>query len=204
MHSPVVYIIEQDSDYAKSLGGNLPQENEMYDEELFDYIDESDWLNANTLDDDHWHRNQWNEDFKNMFDSSKYSNLEESEDGNLKLTFNQTNLENWYVRLLELNEESNRNIKGHIENINRETPYFFPYDSIDSYMEAKDMSESAYGGIRYVMYVTSPTDDADDTLEMYDVFKPKNLMDYVQGKLQSGNKKVEFAICQNIVGDYHY
>lgn len=200
MHSPVVYIIEQDSDYAKSLGGNLPQENEMDDEELFEYIDESDWLNANTLDDDHWHRNQWNEDFKNMFDSSNYTNLEESENGNLKLTFDQTNLESWYVRLLELNEESNRNIKEHIKNIDRETPYFFPYSSIDSYLEAKDMSESAYGGIRYVMYVTSPTDD---TLEMYDVFKQKNLMDYVQGKLESGNKKVEFAICQNIVGDYH-
>ena len=69
MHSPIIYIIEQDSEYAKSLRGNLPQENEMYDEDLFFYIDESDWLNANTLDDDHWHRNQWNEDFKNMFDS---------------------------------------------------------------------------------------------------------------------------------------
>lgn len=201
MHSPVVYIIEQDSDYAKSLGGNLPQENEMDDEELFEYIDESDWLNANTLDDDHWHRNQWNEDFKNMFDSSNYSNLEESENGNLKLTFDQTNLESWYVRLLELNEESNRNIKEHIKNIDSETPYFFPYSSMDSYMEAKDMSESAFGGIRYVVYVTSPTDD---TLEMYDVFKQKNLMDYVQSKLESGNKKVEFAICQNVVGDYHY
>lgn len=201
MHSPVVYIIEQDSDYAKSLGGNLPQENEMDDEELFEYIDESDWLNANTLDDDHWHRNQWNEDFKNMFDSSNYTNLEESENGNLKLTFDQTNLESWYVRLLELNEESNRNIKEHIKNIDSETPYFFPYSSIDSYLEAKDMSESAYGGIRYVMYVTSPTDD---TLEMYDVFKQKNLMDYVKSKLESGNKQVEFAICQNVVGDYHY
>lgn len=201
MHSPVVYIIEQDSDYAKSLGGNLPKENEMDDEILFEYIDESDWLNANTLDDDHWHRNQWNEDFKNMFDSSNYSNLEESENGDLKLTFDQTNLESWYVRLLELNEESNRNIKGHIENVYRETPYFFPYSSMDSYMEAKDMSESAYGGIRYVMYVTSPTDDE---LEIYDVFKQKNLMEYVQRKLESGNKKVEFAICQNVVGDYHY
>lgn len=201
MHSPVVYIIEQDSDYAKSLGGNLPQENEMDDEELFEYIDESDWLNANTLDDDHWHRNQWNEDFKNMFDSSNYTNLEESENGNLKLIFDQTNLESWYVRLLELNEESNRNIKEHIKNIDSETPYFFPYSSMDSYMEAKDMSESAYGGIRYAMYVTSPTDD---TLEMYDVFKQKNLMDYVKNKLESGNKQVEFAICQNVVGDYHY
>ncbi|MCI2910958.1 hypothetical protein [Staphylococcus hominis] len=201
MHSPVVYIIEQDSDYAKSLGGNLPKENEMDDEILFEYIDESDWLNANTLDDNHWHRNQWNEDFKDMFDSSNYSNLEESENGDLKLTFDQTNLESWYVRLLELNEESNRNIKGHIENVYRETPYFFPYNSMESYMEARDMSESAYGGIRYVMYVTSPTDDE---LEIYDVFKQKNLMEYVQRKLESGNKKVEFAICQNIVGDYHY
>lgn len=201
MHSPIVYIIEQDSDYAKSLGGNLPQENEMDDEELFEYIDESDWLNANTLDDNHWHRNQWNEDFKNMFDSSNYTNLEESENGNLKLTFDQTNLESWYVRLLELSEESNRNIKEHIKNIDSETPYFFPYSSMDSYMEAKDMSESAFGGLRYAMYVTSPTDD---TLEMYDVFKQKNLMDYVQRQLESGNKKVEFAICQNIAGDYHY
>ncbi|WP_251522065.1 hypothetical protein [Staphylococcus sp. Marseille-Q6910] len=201
MHSPIVYIIEQDSDYAKTLGGNLPQEYEMEDEELFEYIDESDWLNANTLDDDHWHRNQWNEDIKDMFDSSSYSNLEESENGELKLTFDQTNIESWYARLLELNEESNRNIKGHIENVNRETPHFFPYSSFDSYMEARDMSESAFGGIRYVMYVTSPTDD---TLEMYDVFKQKNLMDYVQHRLESGNKKVEFAICQNIVGDYHY
>lgn len=201
MHSPIIYIIEQDSEYAKSLRGNLPKEKHVDDEDLFEYIDESDWLNANTLDDDHWHRNQWNEDFKNMFDSSNYTNLEESENGNLKLTFDQTNLESWYVRLLELNEESNRNIKEHIENIDSGTPYFFPYSSMDSYMEAKDMSESAYGGIRYVMYVTSPTDD---TLEMYDVFKLKNLMDYVQSKLQSGNKKVEFAICQNVVGDYHY
>ncbi|MGJ8462389.1 hypothetical protein ACSGFZ_03660 [Staphylococcus haemolyticus] len=201
MHSPIVYIIEQDSDYAKSLEGNLPQENEMDDEELFEYIDESDWLNANTLDDNHWHRNQWNEDFKNMFDSSNYTNLEESENGNLKLTFDQSNLESWYVRLLELSEESNRNIKEHIKNIDSETPYFFPYSSMDSYMEAKDMSESAFGGLRYAMYVTSPTDD---TLEMYDVFKQKNLMDYVQRQLESRNKKVEFAICQNIVGDYHY
>jgi LEA14-like dessication related protein len=201
MHSPIIYIIEQDSEYAKSLRGNLPQENEMYDEDLFFYIDESDWLNANTLDDDHWHRNQWNEDFKNMFDSSNYTNLEESENGDLKLTFDQRNLKNWYVRLLELNEESNRNIQEHLKDNYNKTPYFFPYSSMDSYMEAKDMSETAFGGIRYVMYVTSPTDD---TLEMYDVFKQKNLMDYVQSKLESGNKKVEFAICQNIVGDYHY
>jgi LEA14-like dessication related protein len=201
MHSPIIYIIEQDSEYAKSLRGNLPQENEMYDEDIFFYIDESDWLNANTLDDDHWHRNQWNEDFKNMFDSSNYTNLEESENGDLKLTFDQRILKNWYVRLLELNEESNRNIQEHLKDNYNKTPLFFPYSSMDSYMEEKDMSETAFGGIRYVMYVTSPTDD---TLEMYDVFKQKNLMDYVQSKLESGNKKVEFAICQNIVGDYHY
>ncbi|MGC9650936.1 hypothetical protein ACO2FA_12725 [Staphylococcus warneri] len=50
MHSPIIYLIEKDSEYAKSMKGELPYEFFPDDEYLLDYIHESDWLVANTLE----------------------------------------------------------------------------------------------------------------------------------------------------------
>ncbi|PTH39461.1 hypothetical protein [Staphylococcus capitis] len=201
MHSPIVYIIKQDSDYAKSLRGQLPKENHMDDEDLFDYIEESDWLNANTLTDAHWHRNHWNESFKDLLASNKYHNLDETKNGDLILSFDQSHIKNWYKRILELNEERNCNINKYLDNKIEKKASFFPYNNFEHYLEAKEITGNAYGGTRYVLYVTSPTDA---TLEMYDVLNLNELINYVDSELSKESKSVEFQICKNIVGDYHY
>ncbi|HHW5730101.1 TPA: hypothetical protein ACU2EH_002610 [Staphylococcus aureus] len=194
-------MIKQDSDYAKSLRGQLPKENHMDDEDLFDYIEESDWLNTNTLTDAHWHRNHWNESFKDLLASNKYHNLDETKNGDLILSFDQSHIKNWYKRILELNEERNCNINKYLDNKIEKKAFFFPYNNFEHYLEAKEITGNAYGGTRYVLYVTSPTDE---TLEMYDVLNLNELINYVDSELNEESKSVEFQICKNIVGDYHY
>lgn len=200
MHSPIVYIVEQDSEYAKSLGGKLPEKYHLHDEDLFNYIHESDWLNANTLEDKHWHRNQWNESFVSMFNDSSYFDLIENEDGCLILSFNKSHLNNWFRRIVELNNESNEKLKEYISTSNSKTEFQFPFNSSAHYHEYNDLMGTSLGGIRFVIYSSY-----ENELEIYDVVNMRELIDYVRhGQEQENTSIITFQICQNIVGDYHY
>ncbi|EVX44299.1 hypothetical protein U271_01861 [Staphylococcus aureus F70893] len=200
MHSPIIYIIENDSDFAISMKGVLPQEKHMLEEDLLDYITESDWLKANTLEDKYWHRNQWNEEFELFFNNNPYVNLIQNKDNGLFLSFNKTHINKWYKRIIELNNECNTNLEQYICTNNKETEYNFPFNSISHYIEYKDLMGLSFGGPRYVLYTSYKNE-----LEMYDVLNLKQMIEYVRNKLEQNKlSTVSFQLCQNIVGDYHY
>lgn len=198
MHSPIIYIIEKGTEYVKSLEGVLPYEDQVLEETLLDYIDESDWLAANTLEDSHWHRNQWNESFKDMFEDSLYYNFTETEKGKMELSIHHDNLINWDKRVLELNEEYNEFLKTNLKE--NKFSNAFPYREFKNYFEYIDMVRNEIGGIKFVLY-----QDYQGELEFDGVFSTKDLIDHVKRTLEFKNKnKVEFQICTNVVGDYHY
>ncbi|MCA1235763.1 hypothetical protein [Staphylococcus aureus] len=200
MHSPIIYIIENDSDFAISMKGVLPQEKHMLEEDLLDYITESDWLKANTLTDKYWHRNQWNEEFELFFNNNPYVDLIQNKDNVWFLSFNKTHINKWYKRTIELNNECNTNLEQYICTNNKETEYNFPFNSISHYIEYKDLMGLSFGGPRYVLYTSYKNE-----LEMYDVVNLKQMIEYVRNKLEQNKlSTVSFQLCQNIVGDYHY
>ncbi|MFH6326650.1 hypothetical protein ACHLQO_12185 [Staphylococcus aureus] len=200
MHSPIIYIIENDSDFAISMKGILPQEKHMLEEDLLDYITESDWLHANTLEDKYWHRNQWNEEFELFFNNNPYVDLIQNKDNVWFLSFNKTHINKWYKRIIELNNECNSNLEKYICTNNKETEYNFPFNSISHYIEYKDMMGLSFGGPKYVLYTSYKNE-----LEMYDVLNLKQMIEYVRNKLEQNKlSTVSFQLCQNIVGDYHY
>ncbi|HGO1604243.1 TPA: hypothetical protein ACK0EB_002582 [Staphylococcus aureus] len=200
MHSPIIYIIENDSDFTISMKGVLPQEKHMIEEDLLDYITESDWLNANTLEDKYWHRNQWNEEFELFFNNNPYVDLIQNKDNVWLLSFNKTHINKWYKRIIELNNECNTNLEQYICTNNKETEYNFPFNSISHYLEYKDLMGLSFGGPRYVLYTSYKNE-----LEMYDVLNLKQMIEYVRNKLEQNKlSTVSFQLCQNIVGDYHY
>ncbi len=200
MHSPIIYIIENDSDFAISMKGVLPQEKQMLEEDLLDYITESDWLKANTLEDKYWHRNQWNEEFELFFNNNPYVDLIQNKDNVWFLSFNKTHINKWYKRIIELNNECNTNLEQYICTNNKETEYNFPFNSISHYIEYKDLMGLSFGGPRYVLYTSYKNE-----LEMYDVLNLKQMIEYVRNMLEQNKlSTVSFQLCQNIVGDYHY
>ncbi|WP_281512328.1 hypothetical protein [Mammaliicoccus vitulinus] len=198
MHSPIIYIIEKGTEYVESLGGQLPDENQLFEETLLDCIEESDWLVANTIEYSSWHRNQWDESFEDMFKANSYYNFKVTEKGIMELSILHHNLINWDKRLLELHEEYNELLKNNLKE-NKFTSAF-PYRDIKNYFEYKDMVEKESGGIKFVLY-----QDYAGELEFYGVFNTRDLVEHAKRTFEFKNTNtIEFQICTNVVGDYHF
>lgn len=60
MHSPIIYATLSDSITAKQLKSNIFTTPQFDNAVLNKVIPESDWVVANTTDDNNWHRGQWN------------------------------------------------------------------------------------------------------------------------------------------------
>ncbi|MCD8845217.1 hypothetical protein [Staphylococcus gallinarum] len=199
MHSPIIYLLEKGTDYVDSLEGFLPSEYEIDEETLFDYIDESDWLVANTLKESNWHRNQWNEEFDSMFKDNPYISYSK-EGNNMVLTITHENLIKWDKRVLELNGKYNDVIKENLKN-NKFTDSL-PFNIFQEYFEYKDMVLDEYGGIRFA--VLGDFENCGE-LEFYHIYSLKELVDDAKRKISIKRKSaIKYQVCTNVVGDYHY
>lgn len=198
MHSPIIYLIEKDSEYAKSMKGELPYEFFPDDEYLLDYIHESDWLVANTLEEKNWHRNQWNNDFINMYKHHRYFNLKQHEDKRLELEITKEHIKNWDKDLLELTKKLAETLETHCNN-NIMAPHIL-FDNIVDYSDYKDMIGEPHGGERFVIYKSY-----ENELNTYGVLSVKRLIEDVRLRLQREKQNsITYQLCQNIVVDYHY
>ncbi|MDQ7134592.1 hypothetical protein [Staphylococcus aureus] len=192
MHSPIIYLIENDSDFAKSMKGQLPREDFPCEEYLFDYIDESDGLVANTLDEKNWHRNHWNEEFIDMYEYHSYFNLKQHEDKCLELEITKENIKNWDKDLLEATTK--------MEEILEEYCTENDMDPRITSEQIEDIIGNSYGGERFVVYKS-----CGDELDVYGVLPMKYLIDDVRLRLENEEgSSVTYQLCHNIVGDYHY
>ncbi|MDQ7134591.1 hypothetical protein [Staphylococcus aureus] len=198
MHSPIVYLIENDSEFTESMQGQLPSEDFPYEEYLFDFINEADWLVANTLDEKNWHRNQWNDEFIDMYKQHPYFNLKQLEDDRLELEITKENIKHWDKDLLALTKKMAETLEAYCDK-NIMAPRII-FDNLDDYFNYNDMIGNLHGGPKYVVY-----NSYNDELELYGVFSMKDLIEDVRLRL-SGDKQnsVAYQLCQNIVGDYHY
>lgn len=198
MHSPIIYLIENDSDFAESMKGQLPHEYFLYEEYLFDYIDEADWLVANTLEEKNWHRNQWNDEFIDMYKQHRYFNLKQHEDNHLELEITKENIKRWDKDLLALTKKMVKALEGYCAK-DIMAPRI-PFDNIEDYFNYNDMIGKSHGGERFVVYKSYQ-----DELDVYGVISIENLIEDVRLRLErEGQNKITYQLCQNIVGDYHY
>lgn len=199
MHSPIIYLLEKGTYYADSLKGHLPSEYQIDEETLLDYIDESDWLVANTLEKSYWHRNQWNEEFEDMFKNNPYINYSKEKE-NIILSITYENIIEWDKRVLELNEKYSKVIRENLKENKITEPA--PFNQLREYFEYKDMLVDEYGGIRFAVY--GDFEDCGE-LEFDGVFSLKDLIDEAKRTLLiNRNTVIKYQICKNIVGDYHY
>nr|WP_013012272.1 hypothetical protein [Staphylococcus simulans]ADD24879.1 hypothetical protein [Staphylococcus simulans bv. staphylolyticus]ADD24928.1 hypothetical protein [Staphylococcus simulans bv. staphylolyticus] len=198
MHSPIIYLIENDSDFAESMKGQLPHEYFPYEEYLLDYIDEADWLVANTLEEKNWHRNQWNDEFIDMYKQHRYFNLKQHKDNHLELEITKENIKCWDKDLLALTKKIVKGLEGYCAK-NIMAPRFL-FDNIDDYFNYNDMIGKSHGGERFVVYKSYK-----DELDLYRVVSMETLIEDVRLRLQGeAHNKITYQLCQNIVGDYHY
>lgn len=197
MHSPIVYIVEQTEGNYKYLKGNLPDDNQVTDEELFGYIDESDWLVANTLKEENWHRGHW-ELNENILDKNDYYNIDFS-NSSIELSINPDNLMNWDKRFLELSERNNEIIQQNLKS-NKFTEQTSFYKSSSEYLEYLDMIGSPLGGVRFALYTVY-----NDELEFYGVCKLNELISRVKRKIVWEKlEEVRYEVITNAIGDYHF
>lgn len=198
MHSPIVYLIENDSEFTESMQGQLPREDFPYEEYLLDAINEADWLVANTLDEENWHRNQWNDEFIAMYKQHPYFNLKQHEDDRLELEITKENIKHWDKDLLALAKKMAETLEAYCDK-NIMAPRI-PFDNLDDYFNYNDMIGNSHGGDKFVVY-----NSYNDELDLYGVLSMKDLIEDVRLRLQGKQQNsVTYQLCQNIVGDYHY
>lgn len=197
MHSPIVYLVEIATENYKPLEGKLPDDKLVTDDELLDFIYESDWLVANTLNEESWHRDIWDLNVDEMFKSTGYFNLLSTEKS-VVISIDSNNLMEWDKRFLELNEKYNENIKKNL-NSNKFTDRI-PFDNHSEYFEYQEMIGKDLGGIRYGIYSTY-----NDKLEFLDCVDISQLIKHVKDSLNYQNKKeIRFEVITNAIGDYHF
>ncbi|OOV39548.1 hypothetical protein BS756_00765 [Staphylococcus sp. MB371] len=197
MHSPIVYLVEIASENYKPLEGKLPDDKQVTDDELLDFIYESDWLVANTLKEEFWHRGDWDLSVEEIFKSPDYYNLL-SIDKSTIISIDANNLIKWDERFLELNEKYNQTIRKNLKaNIFTDR---IPFDDHSDYFEYQEMTGRDLGGIRFGIYSTYQ-----DEFEFFDCVNTKYLIEYVKDSLSFQNKKeIRFELITNAVGDYHF
>lgn len=196
MHSPIVYILEIDDERLRDKGFILEDDLLPCEEELSDCLPESDWLKSNTLNDPTWHRGRW--PLINLFENHSFMDVEVNEDI-IKITIDKIHLKAWDE---ELNQALERYITKSREKILNNKLFQPLYDiDIDDYFVIEDKIGNAYGNTAFVLY----NENSDGSIGGHDIFKEKDLIYYCKRQLDFKKKdKIEFYLCSNVVGDYHY
>lgn len=195
MHSPIIYILQNEK-------GNMNENHHKLDEDLLpceelmdDTLVESDWHMINTLDDPMWHRGECS--LKDVMKEHLYFNVEEN-NHKLNFTVDKKNLMAWDDAINYLLERYINASKNKLFN----NEYFKPnYDlEFEDYFSIQDKFGQAYGGVAFVLYK-----EYKGQLEIYGVFKEKDLIEYCKREMNMRDKdEMTFSVYQNVIGDYHY
>lgn len=204
MHSPIIYLIKKSKD--TNYNGLLPEDKEPEDELLLHLIYESDWLEPNTLSNQSWHRNDWLNSYKDIFDESPYYEYINKENHS-ELMITRDNIKQWCKRVIELHQLYAEALQKRLDK--DEFFMFNPFDENDDPYILKREYDSLvgqeYGGVRFVVYEEYEKCSGSNELELYDVFSMKQLIEHVKDDIVMYEKDaVTFEICHNISGDYHF
>lgn len=189
MHSPIIYLINDDENYK----GQLPKEDVPYidEEDFLNAISESNYMTLDISKNEHWHRNNWLDDLDGMFKDNPYITL--NNDDNPTLTITNDNLTTWFEDVLNITEKYQKGIKNYL-NGQSENTIEFPFDNISDTVKFRDIVEEPYGGIRFVVF-----EKYDDEWQYPQIHSIKSLID--DNKFTPG---ATYQVCKNIIGDYHY
>lgn len=195
MHSKIIYLIENENELTNSFGGHLPLEYLITNETLFDHINECDYVEA-------YYSNDNTEEIDSIyietFENSNYFEFNQNEQGVCEVSIGHDNVINWDKRLLELNEKYNTIIKDNLSK--NQFTNNHPFDTFQECYEHDEMLGDDIGGVKFVIYR-----DIDGELDFYSVFNISDLICYAKSTFGIQSKgKVEFQICTNVMGDYHY
>ncbi|PTI73869.1 hypothetical protein BU064_13085 [Staphylococcus succinus] len=195
MHSPIIYIVQNENGLFQQMNYQLEEDLVPCEEYLDECLVESDWHVPNTIERKNWHRGEWS--IGEMFDKSPYFDVEKFSQ-TIKLQINYKNIRAWEEDLIKVQDKYVEKQREKLMN----NEIFYPRYDLDfyNYMKLRDKIGDAYGGTAYVLYK-----EYQGELELYDVFKEKDLIDYCKLEMINQNKKaIDFEVCLNVVGDYHY
>lgn len=189
MHSPIIYLINDDENY----NGQLPKDDvPFFDEEDFvNSISESDYVTLDISENKNWHRNNWLDDLNSMFENNPYVTF--NNDVNPTLTITNDNLTAWFKDVLNITEKYQTGIKNYLNGQSKNS-IEFPFDNIKDTITFRDMVEKPYGGVRFIIF-----EKYNNEWQYPQIESLKSLID--------NNKftpNVTYQICTNIVGDYHH
>lgn len=189
MHSPIIYLINDDENYK----GQLPKEDVPYidEEDFLNAISESDYMTLDISKNEHWHRNNWLDDLNDIFKDNPYMTL--NNDGNPTLTITKENLIAWFKDVLNITQKYQTGIENYLNGQLKNT-IEFPFDNISDTVNFRDMVEEPYGGIRFVIFKKY-----NDEWQYPQIHSIKSLID--DNKFTPG---ATYQVCTNIIGDYHY
>src|SRR5699024_12726901 len=102
MHSPIIYIVENEKGLFKEMNYELDEDLVPCEEYLDERLEDSDWHEPNTIKRKNWHRGEW--PIFELFDRSRYINAQETND-TIKL---QNNYENIKARNEDLIKEQEK------------------------------------------------------------------------------------------------
>lgn len=195
MHSPIIYIVENENGLFKEMNYELNEDLIPCEEYLDECLYESDWHVPNTFERKNWHRGEW--PIKEMFDRPSYFDSEKT-DKTIKLQVNYKSIKAWDEDLIKVKEKY---IEKNLKKLHNNETFYPRYDlEFTDYMELQDKIGDAYGGVVYVLYK-----EYQGELELYEVFKEKDLIDYCKHQMINEKKKeIDFEVCLNVLGDYHY
>lgn len=198
MHSKIIYLIENENELTNSFGGQLPLEYLITNETLYDYIDECDYVESNYSNEESDCAEELDSIYKEVFEDSNYFELKQNIQGVYEVSINHKNLINWDKRYLEICENYSTKIRQNL--LNNEFTKNEPFDNFQEYFEFQEMNANDIGGVKFVIYR-----DIDGELDFDTMYNIRDLICYVKYRLEHENKeKIEYQICTNVLGDYHY
>jgi len=195
MHSPIVYIVENENGLFKDMNYRLDEDLLPCEEYLDECLVESDWHEVNTLDNPTWHRGNWPLD--KVMKMHHYLEFKEIDD-QIKFSINKKNIIDWDKAINELLETYMATRNRKLEN----NEIFTPFNDLEfeDYFAFEDKIGKAHGGTAFILYK-----EYEGELELYGVFKERDLIEYCKDQMIMKNKdEIEFDVCLNTTGDYHY
>lgn len=195
MHSPIIYLIEQGTEFAEEVGHELPSEFHQDEIQLCDLIDEADYAKENVLNESKMENFEIENDIYKWLKDKQYFNVDRS----MNLKISHYHITNWDKELLNVFEYFTHKIRQNIGKISNQE-----YD-LNKEIELDEKLGNEYGGIRFLV-VHKDVDTDEDSIESGEIMNTRDLINYARYQMEKENINhvVHFKICTNVLGDYHH